>query len=181
MDSGWILYGFCKDISERMMFGGTYTHSLDTAGRFVMPQVFRTSLGPEFYITKGVGCLCVFTEEYARGVEEQLRSLGSPLEILLNPDIARLHRHFFSDMVKTKTDSKNRTLLPPEHRKYSGIDTELTICGCGQYIELWSPEALEAYRTDNECTDKLILAGSALLSNLKGSSDVGISSTGPSK
>jgi MraZ protein len=159
------------------MFGGTYTHSLDPAGRFIMPHVFRTSLGPEFYITKGVGCLCVFTDEYAKAMEEQLRSLGSPLEILLNPDIARLHRHFFSDMVKTKADSQNRVPITPEHRKYTGIDTEVTICGCGQYIELWLPEALEAYRADNESTDSLILAGSMLLDRSKGNSDVGLPST----
>lgn len=159
------------------MYGGTYTHSLDPAGRFIMPHVFRTTLGVEFYITKGVGCLCVFTTDYANVMEEQLRSLGSPLEILLNPDIARLHRHFFSDMVKTKADSQNRVPITPEHRKYTGIENEVTICGCGQYIELWLPEALEAYRAENESNDRLISAGSILLDRSKGNSDVGISST----
>ena len=158
------------------MFGGTYTHSLDTAGRFIMPQSFRNNLGTDFYITKGVGCLCVFTEEYARCVEEQLRSLGSPLEILLNPDIARLHRHFFADMLKTKTDSQNRVIISPEHRKYSGIDTDVTICGCGQFIELWAPGVLEAYRSNNEDVDKLVASGATLLGRNKGASDAGLSS-----
>lgn len=159
------------------MFGGTFTHSLDTAGRFIMPQGFRNSLGTDFYITKGVGCLCVFTDEYARSVEDQLQSLGSPLEILLNPDIARLHRHFFGEMLKIKTDSQNRVLISPEHRKYAGIDTDVTICGCGKFIELWSPAALDAYRSSNEDVDNLIASGATLLGRTKGIADAGLSST----
>lgn len=160
------------------MFGGTYIHSLDSAGRFVMPLNFRTSLGPDFYITKGVGCVYVFNDVYAAEVEKQLQAMGSALQVWLNPDIARLHRHFYSDMIRTKTDSQNRLLLPPEHRKYSGVQDEVVICGCGQYIELWAPDRLESYRAENEDIDKLISSGKLLLGPAKGVADGGISSAG---
>ncbi len=90
------------------MFGGSYTHSLDSAGRFVMPKKFRMSLGEEFIITKGLGCLCVFPIEWKNTLEAELNKLGNPLDLLLNPNIARLHRHFFWEMVTAETDSQQR-------------------------------------------------------------------------
>lgn len=164
------------------MFGGSFTHSLDSAGRFVMPLKIRSSLGDEFIITRGVGCLCVFTEDYARQIEQELGKLGSPLGLLLNPDIARLHRHFFSDMVKTGTDRQSRVQLTPEHRAYAGIEDDVVICGCGHYVELWSPNALKEYREKNDSVENLVASGAALLAASgawgSGAQDAGVSQTG---
>lgn len=164
------------------MFGGSYTHSLDSAGRFVMPIGIRLQLGERFYIAKGVGCLCVFTEEWARSLETELDKLGSPLALLLNPDISRLHRHFFSGMVETSSDKQSRVQLTPEHRRYAGIEEDVVICGCGKYVELWSPKALEEYRDNNDKVDALVAAGEALLQHpserVSGDRNVGIPHTG---
>ena len=54
------------------MYTGTYRHNLDTAGRFVMPQELRNSLGMRFYLTKGLGCLWVFTDEWIHDVKKEL-------------------------------------------------------------------------------------------------------------
>lgn len=165
------------------MFGGSYTHSLDSAGRFVMPMNLRLQLGERFYVTKGVGCLCVFPEEWARKLGNELGNLASPLGLLLNPDIARLHRHFFSGMVETSSDKQSRVQLTPEHRSYAGIETEVVICGCGAYIELWSPNALNQYRNQNDRVEDLIASGDALLGRKggvpSGEENAGVSQTGP--
>lgn len=165
------------------MFGGLFKHNLDSAGRFVMPYEIRLELGPgNVYITKGVGCLCVFTEEYAKTVETEFNSLAGPLAKLLNPDVARLHRHFFSGMVKTSIDKQNRTPLTPEHRRYAGITEEIVVCGCGSYVELWSPTALDDYMKANENTENLIASGEQLLgliSKASGDADAGISQASP--
>lgn len=164
------------------MFGGSYTHSLDTAGRFVMPMSIRTQLGLRFYITKGVGCLCVFTEDWKNELEGQLEGMGNPLQQLLNPDLARLNRHFFSGMVESSADKQNRVQLTPEHRRYAGIGEDVVICGCGQYVELWSPDELDKYRAENDGVDHLIAAGVALLPSLSeqaaGDADAGVSHSG---
>ncbi|MFQ3549836.1 MAG: division/cell wall cluster transcriptional repressor MraZ [Armatimonadota bacterium] len=162
------------------MFGGSYTHSLDSAGRFVMPSKIRNSLGDLFYITKGVGCLFVFTREYAQIIESELNKFNTPLAALLNPEISRLTRHFFSEMVETNTDKQNRVPLTTEHRRYAGINDEVVICGCGNYVELWSPEALAEYKKNNEGVDKLVEAGKVLMPSIgqiSGVSDAGLSQT----
>ncbi len=148
-----------------------------------MPKKFRTQLGEEFYVTKGLGCLCVFSQDWGKNLENELSNLGSPLEMLLNPNIAKLRRHFFSDMVATRSDGQNRVPLTPEHRAYAGIGEELVICGCGDYIELWSPESLEKYRSENTGVDDLVTAGAALLASASqvGSEagDAGLPRSGP--
>lgn len=162
------------------MYSGTYRHNLDSAGRFVMPQELRSSLGMEFYITKGLGCLWVFTEDWIHDVRRELEFEGSKLAQLLSPDISRLHYHFFSGLTKATTDKQNRVQLSFEHRRYAGISDDVVICGCGNYISLWSPEALEKYEASNGQVDQLIQSGQALLhAAAPGEDDAGVSPAGP--
>lgn len=164
------------------MFGGTYNHSLDPAGRFVLPKKFRYDLGVEFFITKGLGCLCIFSADWRNKIEGELNSLGSPLELLLNPHISRLHRHFFADMVTATADGQHRVMLTPEHRRYAGIEDDIIVCGCGNHVELWSPQALEEYKKKNDSMEDLIASGAALLASpmakAMGNQDAGVSQTG---
>ena len=141
----------------------------------------RSLLGVRFYITKGVGCLCVFTEDWKNALERLLESMGNPLQQLLNPDLSRLNRHFFSGMVEAGADKQNRVQLAPEHRRYAGIEEEVVICGCGQYVELWSPEALDKYRSENDGIGELVSSGEALLPPAvrpAGEGDAGVSHSG---
>jgi len=165
------------------MFGGSFAHSLDSAGRFVLPKKFRNNLGDDFAITKGLGCLCVFTKEYVdRQLSTEIEGLGSALQSLLDPDIVRLNRHFFGDMVTANADSQNRVQLTAEHRKYAGIENDVVVCGCGHYVELWSPVALEEYRATNGKIDDLISAGAVLMPRIGragGDINAGVPQAGP--
>jgi len=108
-----------------------------------MPLDMRFGLGPRFCITKGLGCLCVFTREYTHEIENELDSMGGRLSFLLDPSVAKLQRHFHSGLQELGTDKQFRVQLTPEQRRYADIRDEVIICGCGPYIELWSPEAFE--------------------------------------
>jgi MraZ protein len=164
------------------VFAGSFRHNLDTAGRFVMPQDMRNSLGTRFYITKRLNCLWVVTDEWIHDVKRELEFKGSKLAELLNPDISRLHYHFFSGLTEATTDKQNRVQLSSEHRRYAGIDETVVVCGCGNYIGLWSPDALAAYEKNNEQAEQLIESGQALLSPpAQGEDDAGVSPAGPSE
>ena len=150
-----------------------------------MPLKFRFSLGEKFIITKGLGCLCVFSNDTATTLEKQLDGLGDMLHVLLDPNISRLHRHFFSGMVEASCENKQfRVQLAPEHRRYAGITDEVVIRGCGSFIEIWDPEMLDIYERANDGTRELIGAGAAVLpahsARNAGESDAGVpSSAGP--
>ena len=166
------------------MFGGSYYHNIDDAGRFVMPQKFRLSLGETFIITKGVGCLCVFTDDTSKQLETQLGDLGNMLAVLLDPNVARLHRHFFSGMVTSSCDNKQfRVQLTPAHRRYAGITSEVVVRGCGNFVELWAPDALERYEAENDKPEDLIASGAAVLpdsgAGSAGERDAAVPQAGP--
>lgn len=146
------------------MFYGTYTHSVDPAGRFIMPKTFRNSLGDDFLITKGVGCLWCFPEDYLlKTLTPAIEKLGrNPIRGLFDTDVIRWTRHLFADMVATNDDSQNRVPLTQEHRQYAGIDDTIMLCGRGQIIEIWSPKALEEYRRANEDIGGVIASAEAL-------------------
>jgi|YNPNPStandDraft_1061719.scaffolds.fasta_scaffold08510_4 MraZ protein len=134
-----------------MLFYGTYTHSVDPAGRFIMPKTFRNRLGNDFLITKGINCLWCFPEDYlVKTIAPAIEKLGrNPIRGLFDTDVVRWTRHLFADMVATNDDSQNRVPLTQEHRQYAGIRDTVVLCGRGQIIEIWSPEALEQYRQAN--------------------------------
>ncbi len=129
-----------------------------------MPKRFRTLLGESFWITKGLGCLCVFTNDFVdKTLSVEMDKLGSPLQALLNMDLIRLTRHYFSNMQPTKADNQSRVPLTPEHRAFAGIEDEVVIRGCGGWIELWSPKALEDYEKNNDRVEDIIASAAALL------------------
>ncbi|MCX8053455.1 MAG: hypothetical protein N3B12_06575 [Armatimonadetes bacterium] len=148
-----------------MLFYGTYTHSVDPAGRFVMPKTFRNRLGDNFLITKGINCLWCFPENYLNKIlGPAIEKLGqNPIRGLFDTDVTRFTRHLFEDMVSTNDDSQSRVPLSQEHREYAGIKDTVVLCGRGQIIELWSPEALEQYRQANQDIEGVIASAQTLM------------------
>ena len=58
------------------MFMGEYSHTIDTKGRLIIPSKFRTQLGEEFVITKGLdGCLSIYPMDEWITFEEKLKAL----------------------------------------------------------------------------------------------------------
>ena len=77
-------------------------------------------------------------------------------------------------------DSQYRVALTPEHRRYAGIEDDIVVCGCGNYIELWSPEGLELYKQENDKVEDLIASGAAIAAaRASGEKDAGVSQASP--
>ena len=140
------------------MFIGSYTHTLDTASRFVMPKSFRYSLGERFYITKGMGCLNVLTEDQMREFAQKLEQRGNITESVYNADLSLLQHHFFSGLTEAKIDGQNRLTIPQELKTYADIKSAVTVCGRGNYVEIWGTEALCEYERSVMTPDALAAA-----------------------
>jgi MraZ protein len=165
------------------MFGGSSEHTLDNNSRLIIPTRFRYELGQNFIVTKGIGCLCVFTRERFRMIADEAQNKSTPLTAFLLPDMTRLYRHLFSGMMEVTTDSQNRVQLSAEHKKHAGIDKEVVLVGMGDWMEIWSPENWEKYKED-ELTDEKVVSAVSMLSSaapLLGGvePDAGVSQTGP--
>lgn len=164
------------------MFGGSFTHKLDEVGRFVIPRKFRYSLGDRFVITRGLGCLLVLTADRFHAISQQAQGLGDPMAVLFNPEIGRLYRHLFAEMIETAADSQGRVQLTPELRTFAGIDKEVVMLGVGDWLEIWGAENWQTYKDNNLSPEQLIQAAAKALQRCDtGDTGGAVSSTSPAE
>lgn len=118
------------------MFLGRFTHSLDTKGRLAVPAKFRGALAQGLVVTRGIDrCLSV----YSLGAWQALAERVSALSIS-DPDARQMKRMVFGEATDGELDGQGRIVLPPELRRYAGIEREAVAVGMNTYIELWDPD-----------------------------------------
>ncbi|UCE65012.1 MAG: division/cell wall cluster transcriptional repressor MraZ [Candidatus Zixiibacteriota bacterium] len=130
-------------------FKGTYLHSIDHKNRINIPAKFRGN--PEFpenehyVIVRGFeGCLYVYPHNFWLIIEEKL----SGLKRLSDPKARYFERLMLSNAADAKIDRQGRIAIPQNLLDLAGISKEVTIRGVFDKIELWDPERLKAYESD---------------------------------
>lgn len=118
------------------MFLGRHAHSVDAKGRMAIPAKFREPLGARAVVTRGVDpCLSLYPLPAWERLAEQVNALS-----IGDPDARAFKRLVFGEAADVDLDAQGRVLLPPELRRYAGIEREVVVVGVHGSIELWSPE-----------------------------------------
>ena len=104
-----------------MMFLGTYEPKLDDKGRVILPA-----------------------QEFEQMTVELRRA---PLSSKQARDYVRV---LLSGAYKEVPDKQGRITLPPDLRKYAGLDRELTVIGAGSRAEIWNSQAWNDYLSIQE-------------------------------
>ena len=132
-----------------MSFTGEYTNSLDQKNRLSVPVKYRKSLDAAndktFVICKGFDLnLLLYPVEEWKVVEKQLISLSS---------IRDTHRNFIRNIVRhanyVRYDSQGRIAIPDILLKYSNINYDVLVIGMLKKIELWDPNTLDKFESNN--------------------------------
>lgn len=127
------------------MFIGEYQHTLDNKGRIIMPSKFRTGLGEDFVITKGLdNCLFVYPKNEWEIIENKLKELP-----LTNRDARAFVRFFFSGASEVSLDKQGRVLIPANLREHSKLGKDAIIIGVATRLEVWSKDLWENYNEDD--------------------------------
>jgi MraZ protein len=122
------------------MFLGRFGHNLDAKGRLAIPAKFRAALAGGLVVTRGIDrCLAV----YPMAAWEALAGRVSALSIS-DPDARQLRRMVFAEATDEALDAQGRVVLPPDLRRYAGIEREAVVVGMNTYIEIWDPARWEA-------------------------------------
>lgn len=117
------------------MFLGRFSHNLDAKGRLAIPAKFRGALADGLVVTRGIDrCLSV----YPLGAWETLAARVSALSIS-DPDARQFKRMVFAEAMDEELDAQGRIVVPPELRRYAGIEREAIVVGMNTYIEIWDP------------------------------------------
>ena len=129
-----------------MMFLGTYEPKLDDKGRVILPARFREDMEGGIVLTRGQEhCIYAFPAQEFEQMTVELRR--APLSSKQARDYVRV---LLSGAYKEVPDKQGRITLPPDLRKYAGLDRELTVIGAGSRAEIWNSQAWNDYLSVQE-------------------------------
>ena len=128
------------------MFLGTYEPKLDDKGRGILPARFREDMEGGIVLTRGQEhCIYAFPAQEFEQMTVELRR--APLSSKQARDYIRV---LLSGAYKEVPDKQGRITLPPDLRKYAGLDRELTVIGAGSRAEIWNSQAWNDYLSVQE-------------------------------
>ncbi len=122
------------------MFRGVNTLNLDAKGRMAIPTRYRDRLrdicASQLVITVDKDhCLLLYPEPEWTVIERKLDSLPS-----FNKAARILQRLYIGHATELEMDGQGRILVPPELRKFAGLDRRVALVGQGKKFELWDED-----------------------------------------
>ena len=122
------------------MFLGRHAHSLDAKGRLAVPARFRDALAEGVVLTRGIDrCLSLYPMAAWLPLAEKVAALP-----ISDPDARNFRRLVFAEATDLALDGQGRILVPPELRRYAGLEREALVVGVHTHLAVWSPEAWAA-------------------------------------
>ena len=113
---------------------GTYKHSLDNAGRLIVPAKLRDKLGSEFYLSVGV------KENLTLYPMETWNRLKAKVSELSTTDAASMDV-FFASAQFCEVDKQWRFQILPYLKDYATIDKDVVVTGNNDRAQIWSAES----------------------------------------
>lgn len=112
---------------------GAYSHSLDSAGRLIVPAKLREKLGRTFYVALGSrDNLTLYPMAAWNELKAKVAAL--PLAERAEMDV------FFAAAQECEADKQWRFQLPALLKELAGIDRDVTITGNNDLAQIWSAE-----------------------------------------
>ena len=115
-----------------MVFLGEFHHSLDEKGRIILPSKYREPLSRGAIISKGDGCLFIYTLEEFEQVANEIREKAKS-----SSRLREAARSFFAGASDATPDKQGRLTLPNQLRTYAKLKKEVTVLGVYSRIEIW--------------------------------------------
>jgi len=133
----------------RLMFRGSFEHSVDSKGRVSVPSKFRDIIADRYdgRLVMAMDldrCLTVYPLEEWEKLEEKIKTLP-----MMQKEVKDFMRFFFSSATECELDKQGRILIPPNHRERAGITKNVMLVGIINKIEIWDAEAWEARNSQN--------------------------------
>ncbi|MEJ2007365.1 MAG: division/cell wall cluster transcriptional repressor MraZ [Acidobacteriota bacterium] len=144
------------------MLRGNYPATVDAKGRLKIPTAFKShlevSFGHDFYATSLDGqSVRVYPFSVWRDIEEKLAALPS-----MNKSKRKLldRVNYWGQAVQM--DAQGRILIPALLRESAGMQGEVAVIGCLNYLDVWNMDRFRKHLDDNPLTDEDLQALSDL-------------------
>ncbi len=127
------------------MFLGQFDHTIDAKGRMAVPAKFRGQLEKGAIIGKGKGkCLSVYTVQ--RWEEKSAELVAGKSSDALR----EIERRLYASASEVELDGQGRLVIPAKLRSYAQLDSEVTVAGVRDHIEIWDRSAWLEYEAKLE-------------------------------
>lgn len=127
------------------MFLGEYAHTIDSKGRMALPARFRQDLEKGAVISKGMGsCLSIYTLDRWNEKSDELAAGKTSLEL------RDFERRIYPSANIIEMDGQGRLVIPANLRAYAKLDSEVTVAGVRDHIEIWDRATWQAYQQQLE-------------------------------
>lgn len=128
------------------MLMGEYHHSIDEKGRLIIPSKFRSELGNEFIVTRGLDkCLFVYSKPEWEKIVGKLSSLP-----FTKKDARDFLRFFLSGATVCEFDKQGRINITSPLVRYANLLKDCVIIGVNERLEIWGEEEFNTFITNNE-------------------------------
>ncbi len=128
---------------EEMRFFGSYSHTIDTNHRIIMPAKIKEALygnGFTIYYKPGENCLRL----YATSVwKEMIFNLAYVDD---GNDYSELQRQLAANSKNYDLDTQGRFVLPQEFVDAANLTKDIVTIGTGTRAEIWDKETYEKHR-----------------------------------
>lgn len=116
---------------------GTYEHSLDQAGRLIVPSKLRDKLGSTFYLAVGVKeNLTLYPMATWAKLQERVSQLTTSQAAAMDV--------FFASAQLCEADKQWRFQVPSYLKEYAKIDRDVVVTGNNDRAQIWSAENWQA-------------------------------------
>lgn len=128
------------------MLMGEFHHTIDEKGRLIIPSKFRSELGDEFVIAKGIDkCLYVYPMNEWDKISSKLSTLS-----FTKKDVRDFSRFFLGGASTSKFDTQGRINITSPLVRYANLTKDCVIIGVNERLEIWSEESFNAFMEDNK-------------------------------
>lgn len=135
-------------------FRGRFDYSIDQKGRINIPSKFRKMLPPEaeetFVICRAPdNCLRAYPKDEWEKYENTLITMP------VSRDSEKFLRIIQNTVSDSKLDTQGRVSLTPLQMKIASINKDVSIIGCGGYLEIWDTKRFDEYTIHGEDFDEV--------------------------
>lgn len=123
-----------------MLFLGKHDYAMDERGRIPMPPRYREALMQGIILTQGTPDRCIRAYP-GDAFDEQA-------QLFMNDPVTKrsgrvMRRAFFSGAFPAELDRAGRVLIPLQLRQWANLETQVTVVGAGEGIEIWNADDFE--------------------------------------
>jgi len=123
------------------MLLGEFTHTLDDKNRLTLPKKFKSELGKNIVVTRGLDkSLFVYSQKEWKVITDKLSTLS-----MTDENSRGFSRFFLAGAAEIELDKSGRMLVPEHLKDFAKLSKDVVLTGVQSRVELWDAKLWKSY------------------------------------